>query len=172
MKTTTLQNLDPRERPSSCRQETPAAIGRQPLPDAHLQVAHAQLRRLLRHHAHVVQVVVDVQHGRRREQQGLARVEVDDGVEDGVEGAVRAGPEGGGAGEVGFEGVEPLGRGEAVHQGHAAEVEQLRRDGGLLGRDDDARGQVALLPDDGEEGVGEGVGGGGVGHELSGCWSA
>ena len=53
-----------------------------------------------------------------------------------------------------------------MHDGHAAEVEQFGGDGGFLGGDDDAGGEVALLADDGEEGVGEGGGGGGVGHEL------
>lgn len=50
---------------------------------------------------------------------------------------------------------KPLGRGEAVDDGDRAQVQQLGRDGGLLGGDDDARGEMALETDRGEEVLGQ-----------------
>lgn len=88
-----------------------------------------------------------------------------DGVEDLLEITLRARR----ACEVRFQGVEPLRGGEAMDERHRAEVEQFRRNSGFLCGDDDAGSEVALLADDREKGIGEGVGGGGAGHVLLWC---
>lgn len=51
-----------------------------------------------------------------------------------------------------------------MHNRDGAQIEQLGRDGGLLRGDDDARAQVTLQADGGQEGLGEGLALGTVGH--------
>lgn len=151
-------------RPSS-RQDTPAPIRRQALPDPNLQIPHPQLPRLLGQAPIPVPHLPDTHHRRRREQQCLPRIEMHDGVEDLLEITLRAR----GACEVGSQGVEPLRGGESMDKRHRAKIQQLRGNGGLLRGDDDAGSEVALLADDREKGIGEDVGGGGVGHVLLWC---
>ncbi len=53
-----------------------------------------------------------------------------------------------------------------MHNRGGAEIEQLGGDGGLLGRDEDARGQVALQANGREEPLGERLGFQGARHVL------
>lgn len=52
---------------------------------------------------------------------------------------------------MGLERLEPLGRREAVHNGGRAQIEQLGRNRGLLGGNEDACCQVSLQSDGREE---------------------
>lgn len=61
---------------------------------------------------------------------------------------------------------EPVRGCEAVDNGNGAEVKQTRRDGGLLGRNDDACAEMALQTDGGKKRLGEAGALGSVGHEL------
>ena len=64
------------------------------------------------------------------------------------------------------QGLEPLGRSEAVHDSHGGEIEEGGGDSRFLSSDDHARGEMTLLADDAEQGLSEDVAGVRACHEL------
>lgn len=155
------------ERPH--RQHAPASIRRNTTPDPDLERADAELQ-----HLGCVTAVrcrdLKVDDGAGAEQQGFADAQLDDLVEDcGGGGNPRCVAVVGGlaeGGEVLLQALQPVGRGEAVGDCDGAQVEELGGDGRFLRGDEDARAEVALETDGGEERVGQGVGFGCVVHVL------